>query len=211
MSRKFLNVALTCCIFSIPAALSAQESSRLSFNAQGGFSQTAGNTSRQLNTGWNLGVGAGVNFVPAVGALVQFDFNDFGINSTTLNNLGYPGGNVHVWDFTLDPIVHLHPHGHVDAYLIGGGGVYHVLQQFTAPTIATVTGFNPFFGFYQAGVPASQVLSSYSVNKPGVNGGAGIEFGTKWRGKFYAEARYHRVIFSNHHIDMIPVSFGYRW
>jgi hypothetical protein len=26
-----------------------------------------------------------------------------------LNNLGYPGGDVHVFSATLDPIVHLHP------------------------------------------------------------------------------------------------------
>lgn len=60
----------------------------------------------------------------------------------------------------------------------------------TTPGIATFTAFDPFFGFYRAAIPTTQVLSSYTVNKPGVNGGLGIVLGTKWHGKFFAEARY---------------------
>jgi hypothetical protein len=53
---------------------------------------------------------------------------------------------------------------------------------------------------------------SDTVNKPGVNGGAGIAFGTKWHGKIFAEARYHRIFMGNGaHTDYIPVSFGFRW
>ena len=104
------------------------------------------------------------------------------------------------------------PHGPVDAYVIGGGGVYHRTQEFTTPTTATFTAFDPFFGFYQAGVAANQVLASYSVVKPGVNIGAGVAFGTRWHAKFYAEARYHKIFLGNdRHTDYIPVTFGVRW
>jgi len=142
---------------------------------------------------------------------VEFHYNDFGINSPTLANIGVPDGSAKLWSLTLNPVVHLNPHrGPVDVYLIGGGGLYHRTQEFTQPTTATVTGFDPFFGFFPVDVPASQVLASYSV-KPGVNGGMGISFGTKWNAKFYAEARYHRMFIGDFHTDYVPVTFGVRF
>jgi opacity protein-like surface antigen len=203
----FLSFALF-----LVSTLSAQETQRLAFDIGGGFTQTVGNTGRNLDNGWNIGGGVGYNFSPYVGALVQTNFNSMGINSTTLNNLGFPGGDVHVFSATIDPIVHLHPRGHFDVYLVGGGGLYHVYQEFTAPTIATVTGFDPFFGFFNAGVPTTTVVASNSVNKPGANIGAGIAFGTSWRAKFYAEARWNHVFMSNNQrVDYVPVTFGVRW
>ena len=155
----------------------------------------------------------GFNFSQYVGVMIQTDYNRFGINGATLSSAGFPDGNVSVFSATLDPIVHLTPRSHFDVYLIGGGGLYRRTQEFTQPGLAAVTAFDPFFGFYTAAVPTTQVLSSYTVNKPGVNGGAGgIDFGSKWHGKFFAEARYHRIFMSNGlHTDYVPVSFGFRW
>jgi hypothetical protein len=196
----------------LSAVAQAQEGSKYTFNAGVGFTQSVGNTGRHLDKGPSLNLGAGYNFTPRLGAIAQFDYNWMGINSNTLNATGYPGGEVRVWDFTLNPIVHVMPHGPVDAYVIGGGGIYHRTQEFTAPSVATISAFDPFFGFYQAGVPANQVLSSYSVMKPGVNVGAGLAFGSRWHAKFYAEARYHRIFLGNdRHTDYIPVTFGLRW
>ena len=76
------------------------------------------------------------------------------------------------------------PRSHFDAYLIGGGAFYRRTQEFTQPSLAAVTAFDPFFGFYTAAVPTTQVLSSYTVNKPGVNGGAGIAFGSSGTASF---------------------------
>lgn len=189
-----------------------QEVSRYSFNIGGGFTQTVGNTGRNLDDGWNIQGGGGVNFGPYAGLMVDLGYNSLGINSATLTNIGVPGGDVHIFSATLDPIVHLTPHSHFDVYVTGGGGVYHWYQEFTAPTVATGYGYNPFFGLYPAAFPANQILSSYSVNKPGVDVGAGIALGTKWHGKFYAEARYNRIFMgSNQHADYVPVTFGFRW
>ena len=57
---------------------------------------------------------------PYIGAMVQTNYNSLGFNSTTLSNIGVPGGGVHVFSATIDPILHLHPHGaveHIDEYL----------------------------------------------------------------------------------------------
>ena len=208
------SIALPSCFgLLLVGALSAQETPRFTFDLGAGFTQPVGNTGRHLDTGWNIQGGAGYNFSPYVGTMLQLDYNWMGINSTTLNNIGFPGGNVHVFSATIDPIVHLNPHGHLDVYLIGGGGLYHRDQEFTAPSVSTFTGFDPFFGgFFPVAVPTTAILSSYSVNKPGLNGGAGVEFGNKWHGKFFAEARYHRIFMGNdRHTDYLPVSFGFRW
>jgi hypothetical protein len=209
MSRFALVASL---FILVTGGVQAQEFSHFTFDAGGGFTQPVGSTGRQLDTGWNMQGGAGVNFSPYVGLKVQLDYNRFGVNSFTLNNLGFPDGNVGVFSATLDPIVHLNPKGHVDFYLIGGGGLYHQTYTFTQPTVSTFTAFDPFFGFYTAAAPTNLVLASNSVNKPGVNGGAGIAFGQKFHGKFFAEARYDRIFMNrDQHMDYIPVTFGFRY
>jgi hypothetical protein len=55
-------------------------------------------------------------------------------------------------------VIHLAPSNKSNPYIIGGGGLYHRTIEFTAPTIATVTGFDPFFGFFPVNVAANQVL-----------------------------------------------------
>jgi hypothetical protein len=206
------GLTFTCFGLLLAGLVSGQEVQRFSFEVGGGFTQPVGETGRHLDEGWNIRGGAGFNFSQYVGAMVQLDYNRFGINGTTLNSAGFPGGDVNVFSATLDPIVHLTPRGHFDVYLIGGGGLYRRTQEFTQPGVTSVTGFDPFFGFFQAAVPTTEIVSSYTVNKPGVNGGAGIAFGTKWRGKFFAEARYNRIFMGNNaHTDYLPVSFGFRW
>jgi len=202
----------SCMSLFLAGSMVAQEGSRFLFNIGGGFTQPVGNTGRHLDEGWNIQGGGGINFTPYFGAMIDLGYNSFGINSAALSNIGVPGGDIHVFSATLDPVIHLTPQRHFDVYIIGGGGIYHRYQEFTQPSVTTVVGFDPFFGFYSAAVPARHVLASYAVNKPGVNIGAGIALGTKWHGKFYAEARYNRIFMgSERHTDYIPVSFGFRW
>lgn len=211
---RLTNAAVTSFLGVLVAGtLSAQqETSHFSVNLGGGFTEAVGHTGRQLDQGWNINGGVGYRFSQYFGTMLDLGYNEMGINSTTLSSIGFPGGDVHVFSATIDPVVHLTPHGHFDIYVIGGGGLYRQTQEFTQPTVEALTGFDPFFGFYTFGVPATQVLSSYTVNKPGVNIGAGFAFGSKWHGKFYAEARYNRIFFGNdRHMDYIPVSFGFRW
>src|SRR5579871_4203509 len=137
-----------------------QEGPRFSFSGGGGFTQPVGNAGRNLDLGWNVRGSVGYKFSDYVGANLNVGYDSMGINSTTLSNLGVPGGDVHILSATVDPVVHFNPHGHVDFYLTGGGGLFHWYQQFTQPSVAIVPGFNPFFGFFNAAVPATQVLSS---------------------------------------------------
>jgi hypothetical protein len=208
-----LHLALTSFIaVSFTGTLAAQETSKFTFDLGAGFTTTVGSTGKNLDTaGWNLRGGAGYNFSPHFGALVNLGYDSFGINSGTLNALGFPGGDVHIFTAMIDPIYHVTPKGRFDFYVTGGGGLFHQSQEFTQPSAATLVGYNPFFGFVNATIPTTQVLSSYSVNKPGYDVGAGVALGTKWHGKFFAEAKYYHMFDSNTHTDFIPVTFGYRW
>lgn len=186
---------------------SAQEISHFSFELGGGFTQTVGNTGRYLKDGWNLEGGAGFNFSNYVGVLGEIGYTQLGFNGTTLNGLGYPNGGVNVFSATIDPILHLTPKSHFDLYAIGGGGLYHWNENFSAPTGA-VTPFAT--GSFPLTIPNSG--EEYSENKPGFNAGMGVAFGTKWHGKIFAEARYVHVFLNNgERGDYVPVTFGFRW
>ena len=125
------------------AALPAQETPRMSWNIGGGFSTPVGATGRNLDNGWNAGGGVGYNFSNQFGVIVEAKYSMLGINSSTLSGLGFPGGDISMASFTLNPIVHINPKGPVDVYLIGGGGLYRRNQEFTAPSVQTFSGYNP--------------------------------------------------------------------
>jgi hypothetical protein len=190
--------------------LSAQEVSHFSFDLGGGFTTPVGNTGSYLNDGWNVQGGVGYNFSNRIGVMGQLDYNSLGMNGAALGTTGFPGGDVHVFSATIDPIFHLTPKSHFDLYAIGGGGLYHWSQQFNA---ASGLVSNSFAGSFPLVVPASG--DTYTVNKPGWNAGMGIAFGTKWHGKLFAEARYVHVFLNGvgggERADYIPVTFGFRW
>jgi opacity protein-like surface antigen len=209
--KRFAITLFSTCLASGLAV--AQENHHFTFDFGAGFTTPVDRSGQFLDTGWNVQGGAGVNFAPWIGAKLQLDYNQMGINSTTLSNVGAPGGGVHIFSATVDPIIHLNPKGHIDFYVIGGGGIYHHNQDFTASGVGTYTGCSPFLGYcYPIGVPETYILASYTIVKPGINAGAGVAFGTKFHGKLFAEARWNRIFLtSGLHEDYLPVSFGFRY
>jgi opacity protein-like surface antigen len=196
--------------------LAAQETENSFFTAAfgAGFTTPVYHLGTQTDDGWNVNAQAGVNLFDAhLGLVGDFGFNDLGINSTALATAGYPGGSVYLWHFSGDPVLRFRPQSRLSFYLIGGPGVYHRTVDFTVPTVATFTGFDPFLGvFYPIGVPANIVVSSYSTTKFGWNAGAGVNFGLTQGGhaKFFAEARYNEM-YTRLRTAYIPVTFGFRW
>jgi len=178
---KFLALS-SCVTLLLSGALSAQETSRFAYSGGAGFTAPVGNTGRNLDYGWNVGAGFGVNIIPWIGVMVDLNYNSMGVNSTQLTNLGYGGGNLNVFSATLDPIIHVTPRKKFDLYFTGGGGIYHRTQDFTQPTVLVGRAFNPFFGFFPVAFPADRIVASYTVNRPGIDAGMGIAFGSKWHG-----------------------------
>ena len=190
----------------------AQEYSKITGDIGGGYTAPVGATGRYLDLGWNVGAGLGFNFSSHAGIKLNLGYNSMGINSGTLSSVGVPGGDVHIFQATIDPVVHLTPSSsRLDVYVTGGGGLFHREQEFTAPTILTGSAYVPFLGVFPVSVGASQVLSSYTVTKPGFDVGAGIGLGKVGRGKLFMEAKWDHMFMNYGHTDYIPVTFGYRF
>lgn len=197
----------------VPAAAQETQNSRFTAAVGAGFTMPVYHTGTALDNGWNFNAQGGINTFNAHLSLVgEFMFNHMGINSATLDALQFPGGTASVWGFSAEPVIRFNPQGKVDFYLIGGPGIFHRHVEFTQPTLATFTAFDPFFGvFYPVAVPANQVLLSYDTNKLGVNGGAGFNFHVgSGHAKFFAEARYYQI-YTKRPTSFVPVSFGFRW
>ncbi len=160
-----------------------------------------GSTHDYLATSYNIQAGAGRNFNKLIGVQVQFDWDNFGFQTSSLNsllaiynappldaNFNKLGGTSHVWSFTVDPIVNFYNSDTVGAYVVGGGGFYHKTANFTIPAIGEYC--DPFYGCitYQA----NQTIDKYTSNAFGLNGGAGLTYKfSRFAGeRFFVEARY---------------------
>ncbi|MEO8879187.1 MAG: hypothetical protein ABI446_02205 [Gemmatimonadaceae bacterium] len=175
------------------AKVSAQEMSEMAnkspiqFGVLGGASFPMGSAKDVLKTGWNAG--AFLNFGVAnwpFGIRVDGQWNQFNFKSSDLNG-------VHFRDIhgTADAVFNVGSGKAAKFYLLGGVGVYNL----------NLTGNS---------------VSSNSVTKFGLNGGAGFKFNVGSLSPF-VEARYHYVFsgsgFSdsngnNAKFQMIPVSIG---
>jgi opacity protein-like surface antigen len=132
------------------------------------------------------------------------------VTGSALRQLQAPDGNARVYSITGNIKVNVIPVGPVDVYAIGGGGWYRRTVEFTQPTTALVTVFDPFFGFYPVAVPANQVIGSISRNAGGFNIGAGVEFRIHGTG-VYIESRWHRAYTSPTNTTMTPLTVGLRF
>jgi opacity protein-like surface antigen len=209
--RRTPYLSFLAVLFGLAQALPAQSLFNFDFGA--GFTNPVYDAGRTLNTGWNFTAGAGISPVSSLGVMGEFNYNYLGMNDATLRRQQVPGGDVEVWSFTVDPIFRFNAEGRVSPYVIVGGGIYHRVVEYTAPVLVTSGYFDPFFGiFFPITYPANVVISSFSVTKPGFNGGAGVSFRIgQSRAKFYMEARYHHMYTSPQATSYVPVTFGIRW
>ena len=101
MQRTALIFCLTFAAF---ASANAQEFSKFTFDFFGGYTVPVGSTANFAGSGWNAGGGAGVNFTPRFGAMVNLSYDSMGLNNSTVSALGIPGGQINVFHATLDPV-----------------------------------------------------------------------------------------------------------
>ncbi|WP_213807774.1 outer membrane beta-barrel protein [Granulicella sp. dw_53] len=177
----------------------ADGSNKLAFMAGAGFTVPVGNTSKYLATSYAFQVGAGYNLNKKFGVMAQFDWDNFGFQSSTLNNqlalynsldagLSSLGGHSHVWSFSLNPTYTFAQREKIGGYVVAGVGFYHKTADFTVPTIALSCNF--FGQCFQ--VQADQSIDRYTSNAPGFSGGFGLTYKLSRfaNEKLYMEARY---------------------
>ena len=169
-----------------------------------GFGLPTGGTHNYLSTGWGIQVGGGRNFNKHFGVGVEFDYDHFGFQTNTLNNLlliyqdlgatddtgniiSQLGGTSHVWSFSIDPRYTFYDSDKYGAYLVAGVGIYHKTANFTTPGVGEYCSFYGCFEYQ-----ANQTIDKYTSNAPGFSGGIGFTYKpSRFAGsKFFAEGRY---------------------
>ncbi|MGH9397718.1 MAG: outer membrane beta-barrel protein [Terriglobia bacterium] len=183
------------------------------FDFGGGVTPTLNSTSQRLTTGWNFTVGGGYNFNSQIGVIGQIMYDGLGVSPSVLKEFDVPGANAHIWGFTLNPTVRFRTSDRLGFYLIGGPGYYQRTVNFTRPTSAIVTVFDPFFGFfYPVVIPAKVVIGRNTRVGWGGNIGAGITYKMGSHGaKLFTEVRYHYIATSERATQILPITFGIRW
>lgn len=214
-------------------------SNKLAFEIGGGLDVPAGSTAKYQSLSYKFSVGAGRNFSKTFGVLLQGDYDHFGITNGQLaaqlalynsllpvnQQLSSLNGSVHVWSVTVNPIINYYTSDTLGAYLIGGGGFYRKVTQFTSPQSGLFC--DPYSGFcYQ--ITSDAVVDHYSNNAGGANAGLGFtyKFSRFSSQKFFAEARYVWVdnqpssnntksnngyLPANYRTGYFPVTVGLRW
>lgn len=191
---------------------------KLSFELGGGFNAPIGNDIPYITWGGNFTLGVGRQFTPHVGALVEYQFIDDKLPGAFLWAVGTPGGNTHIWSFTVDPIIYLHPVNQKgwNAYAVGGGGFYRKVTNFNTSVPVVYCGY---FGFCVGGYENTTV-ASFSSNQGGANIGFGFTHSIgEGRAKYFAEARYLWVDSPGSSstevgtgtTGLFPVTLGVRW
>jgi hypothetical protein len=201
MKRLFIFVILAVLPLSAQWRHFGDRSGRPTGYFGAGFSTPTNPVANRLDAGWNLAGGVGVTR-GFVGIMVDAMFADFGIAQTALVRAGARRGSQKYWALTVDPVFHVNARGPVDFYLTGGGGLYSRITNYRASS--NLTGQDS--GRYD-------LISSETLYKPGVNGGAGFSFNLDNRShiKIFAEARYHRMFTRGSGASLVPVTVGIRF
>jgi opacity protein-like surface antigen len=211
VSRIVVGLALLLLTFA-NATMAQEESRRWTGNVGVGFSPLVGALDKRLDNGWHISFGGGYRFNAHFSIGGQVMYNGFGVSSGVLRELAVPDGNSHLWAFTAEPRFSFAPRRKVKAYLVGGVGYYRRVVQFTQPSIAAVTIFDPFFGFIPILIPANQVLGTVIRDGIGGNAGFGFSLPIKETGaSFFTEARFHYANGGGISTRMIPLTLGIRF
>ncbi len=167
----------------------------------GGLTLPLGNSHKYYTPSWGFQVGGGRNFNKNLGVNVQFDWDEFGLQGSTIQQQiyiydattgttafdGALDGYSHIWSLTVDPIYNIRSGEGLGAYVTGGGGFYHKITTFTYPETQQIPTYIGIID-YTANTP----IDSYTSNAPGVNAGFGLtyKFSRFANERLYAEVRY---------------------
>ncbi|MDR3736389.1 MAG: hypothetical protein P4L10_12735 [Acidobacteriaceae bacterium] len=230
----------------------ADGSSKIAWEAGAGFTVPTQTSGPYLTPSYKFTFGAGRAFNKNFAVLAEYSYDHFGIPNSELateinvlnqailyydstpagilnpvSQLTALNGTAHTWSFTLEPVLTFYSSGKTGAYVIGGGGFYRKITDFTTPTTQTACDY--YYGCYSYN--ANQTVQNFSNNAGGLNIGAGLTYKVSSFSnlKLFAEARYVWVDNSpssnnasaafpqygyppaNFKTEYIPVTFGIRF
>ena len=214
MNRTIL-FALTLILAVVVLPSSAQETPAWNFNVGGGVGFPIKDTGKFVNDGGNFSIGAGPNFGRFFGLKGEFMWQDLPLKQEVLTLTGSPDSSSRLYGLTGNLIFRIPTGTRLGLYAIGGGGWYHASGELTTPTVVPGTVCSPFWGWWGACttglIPVDAVLASRSADAFGGNIGGGLTFRISGSMKFYTEVRYHHAGYHIGSIDVLPLTFGFRW
>jgi hypothetical protein len=164
--------------------------SRFAFEAGGGFNAPE---SSSVTYGGNFNIGGGLNFNSHLAALIEYQFLQDKLPGALIAEAQAQGGYARIWSFGISPVIDLMPKSKNDIYIVGGGGFYRKVTNFTDPEeICEVY-------YYEECGTENQVVGHFSSNQGGFNVGAGFQhrlggmYGDS-KTKLFAEVRYLDVL-----------------
>ena len=188
------------------------------FNIGGGYTPVVGGLNAQLTSDWNFALGTTYNVNEKLGFELEYMNNHLGIERGVLDHyaaiIGAPThGNVDVWGLTLNPTWKFNLGRRAGAYLIGGGGYYHVNAQITTPGAVYQPPYcDPWWGCWGGGiVPADFIVAEHKDDTGGVNFGGGFTWKFSPDVEFYIESRYHYILTHGAVLQLLPLTAGLRF
>ena len=119
----------------------------LTFEGGGGFTIPTENGKQFMNTGWNIKAGGGYKFNERFSAMLDYDYVSMGVPTAILNQVNPQGGGAtHLWSLTINPMYNYKSIGRWGGYIVGGGGFYRKLVNFTQPFDDQCAYYDPFYG-----------------------------------------------------------------
>ena len=215
MKKYFLGLLATLVFTSLWSF--GQEAPRYNFNIGGGFGLPQARVADFANTGGNFVIGGGPNFGPAMGANLEFMWQDLPPKDSIVALTGAPDGAARMYSVTGNLLLHSPERRKAGLYAIGGIGWYHRSWELTRPSISIGTACLPSYAWWgvvctNGLVSSNAILASGSTDGFGWNIGAGVTYRLgESHFKLYTEARFHVAYHEGVDTRVIPVVFGLRF
>jgi hypothetical protein len=184
------------------------------FQIDGGYTLTTGNTSQDLEGGGNAGLG--LTWFPTstlpIGIRLDGTYNWLRPKDSVLNAGNFSSGYQNIYGGDADLQLNLaHRSSAWQFYLFGGAGLYR--EETLLRRVSNVNGvicgyFYCWQGYFPA-VTAEQRTTSDWLHA--WNAGAGFEVAISDRASFFMEARYLRIEPNSNPTKLIPIRFGFRF
>ena len=178
----------------VAPASHAQISSPIGFGLVGGTTSPSGHLPDVSKSGWHAGAFLELNLpVVPVGLRLEGAYHQLG----TAHFEGGATSSARVLAGTLDATYTLLPLPIIKPYFIGGVGEYNVKTDVRHLPVSCSSG---------VGVCPSQISESAF----GINAGAGVRVQLAGFAAFI-EAKWHDIFTNGGHVQMVPVSVGFRF
>ncbi|HVO96623.1 MAG TPA: hypothetical protein VMT15_01085 [Bryobacteraceae bacterium] len=186
---------------------SAQEEKKISIEALGGISLPVGSAANDLTTGYNVLLGGGRNFTPSIAAFIEFQYDHFGLTTSTLKANNQPAGFGRFWTFSVSPRYYFHRNHKLGGYVTAGAGLYAREIAFTDPS-QIQTYCDPYYG-HGCQSSSAPIVASNIIYKPGFGAGGGLTYSPfANRFKLAIDVRYNHYLSSTDN-SFVTAAFGF--